>query len=71
VAFYGYENEVINLLSRIEKNVLALKPSVQRTPPAIRRQRELRKLESVLIMTRLVLQIAECWRLCLISFLGM
>ena len=33
VVFSGYENEVINLLSRIEKNVIAPKPSVLRTPP--------------------------------------
>jgi len=30
VAFSGYENEVINLLSRIEKNVVLSKPSVLR-----------------------------------------
>ena len=34
VTFYGYENEVINLLSRIKKNTIAPKPRVQRTPPA-------------------------------------
>jgi len=35
----GYENEVINLLSRIEKNVVAPKPSVLRTPQAVRTQK--------------------------------
>jgi len=44
-AYSGYENEVINLLSRIEKNVVAPKPSVLRTPPAVRRQRELKRLK--------------------------
>jgi len=45
VAFSGYENEVINLLSRIEKNVVLSKPSVLRSPPVVRRQRELQRLE--------------------------
>ena len=45
VAFSGYENEVIHLLSKIEKNSVVLEQSVQRTPSAVRRQRELRRLE--------------------------
>ena len=45
VAFSGYESEVTHLLSRIEKNSVVPKQSVQRTPSAIRRQRELRRLE--------------------------
>jgi len=45
VAFSGYENEVINLLSRIEKNGVLSKTSVLRTPPAVTRQRELKRLE--------------------------
>jgi len=45
VNFSSYENEVINLLSRIEKNNIITKPSVQTTPPVIRRQRGLRRLE--------------------------
>jgi len=43
--FFYYEKEVINLLSRIEKNDVTPKPSVLRTPPPIRRQRELKRLE--------------------------
>jgi len=48
VAFSGYESEVIHLLSRIEKNSSGCgmpKQSVHRSPPAIRRQRELKRLE--------------------------
>jgi len=45
VAFSGYENKVINLLYRIKKNAITPKPSVLRTPPTIRRQRELKRLE--------------------------
>ena len=48
VAFVGCESEVIQLLSRTEKNSVGCggsKQSVQRTPSAIRRQRELRRLE--------------------------
>ena len=48
VAISGYESEVTQLLSRIEKNSIGCgvpKQSVQRTPPAVRRQRELRRLE--------------------------
>ena len=45
VAFSGYESEVTHLLSRIEKNTSVPKQTGQRTPSAIRRQRELRKLE--------------------------
>ena len=45
VAFSGYASEVIHLLSKIEKNSVVPKQSVQRTPSAIRRQRELRRLE--------------------------
>ena len=47
VAFSGYESEVIHLLSRIKKNTTGcrvLKQSVQRSPPAISRQRELKRL---------------------------
>jgi len=46
VNFSCYENEVMNLLSRIEKNSVIPKTNVQRTPLAIRRRRELRRLES-------------------------
>jgi len=42
VAFSSYESEVIHPLSRIEKNSALPK---QRTPSAIRRHRELRRLE--------------------------
>ena len=48
VAFSGYENEVIQLLSRIEKSGFGggvLKQSMHRSPPANRRQRELKRLE--------------------------
>jgi len=45
VAFSGYESEVIHLLSRIEKISIVPKQSVQRTPSAIRRQRELRRFK--------------------------
>jgi len=48
MAISGYESEATQLLSRIEKNSVrggVRKPSVQRTPPAVRRQRELRRLE--------------------------
>ena len=45
MAFSGYELEVIRLLSRIEKSIAPSKPSVQRTTPASRRHRELRRLE--------------------------
>ena len=45
VAFSGYESEVTHLLSRFEKNSIVPKQSVQRTPSAIRRQTELRRLE--------------------------
>ena len=45
VAFSGYESEVTQLCSRIEKNSVVRKQSVQRTLSAISRQRELRKLE--------------------------
>ena len=45
VAFSGYENEVINLLSRIEKSDVLSKPSVLRTPTAFRRHKELKRLE--------------------------
>ena len=45
VNFSGHQNEVINLLFRIEKNSVISKPSVHGTPPAIRPQRELRMLE--------------------------
>ena len=41
----GYEDVVVHLLSRIEKNIVVPKTRVQRTPLAIRRQRELRRLE--------------------------
>ena len=40
VAFSGYESEVTHLLSRIEKNNVVPKQSVQRTPSAIRRRLE-------------------------------
>jgi len=46
VTFSGYESEVIHLLSRIEKNSIGCgvpKQSVHRSPPAIRRRRELRR----------------------------
>ena len=39
VAFSGYEYEVIQLPSRIEKSNVMPKPSVQRTPPSTRRRR--------------------------------
>jgi len=45
VAFSGYELEVIQLLSRIEKSFTPSKPVVQRTPPTSKRYRELRRLE--------------------------
>jgi len=48
VTFSGYETEVTQLLSRIEKNSVGSgvpKQGVQRTPAAVRRQRELRRLE--------------------------
>ena len=45
VAFSGYEQEVIQLLSRIEKSNAPSKPSVQRTPSSSRRHRELCRLE--------------------------
>lgn len=45
VAFSGYEHEVIHLLSRIENSSVIPKPTVQRTPPSTRRQRELKRLE--------------------------
>ena len=45
VAFSGHENEVINLLFRIKKNAVTLKLSFLRKPPAVRRQRELERLE--------------------------
>jgi len=45
VNFSCHENEVINLLSRIEKNSVIPKPTVQITPPATRRQKEFRRLE--------------------------
>ena len=45
MVFSGYESEVTQLLSRIEKNSVVPKQSVQRTPSAIRSQRELRRLE--------------------------
>ena len=45
VGFFGYELEVIQLLSRIEKSITPSKPSVPRTPPASKRFRELRRLE--------------------------
>jgi len=48
VAFSGYESEVTQLLSRIERSSVGCgvpKQSVQRTPPAVKRQRELRRLE--------------------------
>ena len=40
VVFSGYENEVINLLTRIERNIVTPKLSVLRTP-SLRRHREL------------------------------
>jgi len=45
VAFSGYEQEVIQLLSRIEKCNAPSKSSVQRTSPSSRRHRELCRLE--------------------------
>jgi len=45
VAVSGYENEVIKILSRTEKNNSLPKQSELRTPPATRRQRELWRLE--------------------------
>jgi len=48
VAISGYESEVTQLLSRMEKNSVGCgmpKQSVQRTPTAVRRQRELRRLD--------------------------
>ena len=45
VALSGYEDEVANLLARIERNSAISKPSVLRTPPAVRRRRELKRLE--------------------------
>jgi len=48
VAFSGYENEVIQLLSKIEKSSFGggvVKQSTYRPPPANRRQRELKRLE--------------------------
>jgi len=45
VAFFGYETEDIQLLSRIEKSNAPSKSSVQRTPPSSRRHRELRRLD--------------------------
>jgi len=45
VAVLGYETEVIQLLSRIERNNRLPKQNVVRMPPATRRQRELRRLE--------------------------
>ena len=48
MTFSGYESEVIQLLSRIEKNSSGcgvLKHSMHRSSPAYRRQRELKRLE--------------------------
>jgi len=45
VAFSGYESKVTHSLSRIEKTNVVPKQSMQRTPSAIRRQRELRRLK--------------------------
>ena len=45
VAFSGYEDEVANLLARIERTSVISKPSVLRTPSAVRRRRELKRLE--------------------------
>ena len=45
VALTGYEGETIQLLSRIEKSIVPVKSSVQRSPPSSRRLRELRRLE--------------------------
>ena len=48
VEISGYESAVTQLLSRIEKNSGGCgvsKQSVHRTPPAVRRQRELKRLE--------------------------
>lgn len=41
----GYEKEVAQLLSDIEKKNVVAKPVPHRTPPAVRRQRELRRLK--------------------------
>ena len=64
VAFSWYENEVINLLSRIRKNVVSPKPSVLRAPRQLEDIRSLKGLSLALIMTRLVLLVVGC--LCLI-----
>ena len=61
VAFSGYESEVIHLLSRIEKNTAAPKQSVQMTPSAIRRQRELRRLEFGVNYDRVSASSVGCW----------
>ena len=45
VAVLGYETEVIQLLSRIERNSRLPEQNVVRMPPATRRQRELRRLK--------------------------
>lgn len=45
VAVSGYETEVIQLLSRIERNNRVSKQSAVRTPLTTRKQRELRRLE--------------------------
>jgi len=41
----GYEKEVAQLVSRIEKKNGVVKPVPHRTPLAARKQRELRRLE--------------------------
>ena len=45
VTFSGYELETIQLLSRIEKSLVPVKTTVQRSPPSSRSLRELRRLE--------------------------
>jgi len=45
VAFSGYESEVTQLLSRIEKNSVVPKQRVKRQSSASRRQREVRRIE--------------------------
>jgi len=45
VAFSGYKSEIIHLLSKIEKISEVPKQSVQKTTSAIKRQRELKRLE--------------------------
>ena len=54
VAFSGYEMEIIQLLSRIEKSLVPDKATVQRSLPSSRRLRELRRLESGVNYDRLI-----------------